>query len=178
MRIISGIHGGRKISPPTNMPYTRPTTDLAKEGLFNILQHQIDFEDIKTLDLFGGTGCITYELGSRGVKESVIVEKDTQMSQFIQKTSTLLQFDHVKVVKMDVFAYISQCKESFDFIFAGPPYALNTIDDLPKEIFKNNLLKEGCMFVLEHTPRNNYKEFDFFAREKNYGTTVFSFFQL
>jgi len=178
MRIISGIHGGRKINPPSQMPYTRPTTDIAKEGLFNILQNQIDFEGLKTLDLFGGTGCITYELGSRGVLDSVIVEKDIQMFQFIKKTSETLGFSHIRPVKMDVFSYINQCKEDFDFIFAGPPYALTSIDEIPREIFKNKLLKPGGLFVLEHTPRNNYVAFENFKREKNYGTTVFSFFQI
>lgn len=158
------------------MPYTRPTTDIAKEGLFNILQNQVEFEGLKSLDLFGGTGCITYELGSRGVIDSVIVEKDIQMFQFIKKTSDMLGFTHVRPVKMDVFSYINQCKEKFDFIFAGPPYALSTIDDIPVAIFRNNLLKPGGIFVLEHTPRNNYTQFQHFSREKNYGTTVFSFF--
>ena len=88
MRIISGTHGGRRIHPPTNMPYTRPTTDIAKEGLFNILQNQIDFEDTVSLDLFGGTGCISYELASRGVADLTIVEMDTKMYDFIKKTAT------------------------------------------------------------------------------------------
>jgi 16S rRNA (guanine(966)-N(2))-methyltransferase RsmD len=177
MRIISGIHGGRKIAPPTKMPYTRPTTDIAREGLFNVLVNQIDFEGIKTLDLFGGTGCITYELSSRGANDCLIIEKDPQMYQFIKKTSESLGFDHIKPVKMDVFSFMSQCKEQFDFIFAGPPYALTTIDEIPLEIFKNNLLKPDGWFVLEHTPRNNYQKFEHFKREKNYGTTLFSFFQ-
>lgn len=177
MRIISGIHGGRRIAPPTKMPYTRPTTDIAKEGLFNILLNQIDFERIKTLDLFGGTGCITFELSSRGTKDSLIVEKDPQMYQFIKNTAESLGFNHIKSVKMDVFPFMKQCKEQFDFIFAGPPYALGSIDEIPLQIFKNNLLKPEGWFVLEHTPRNNYQKFEHFKREKNYGTTVFSFFQ-
>src|SRR5215210_5013786 len=103
MRIISGKLGGRRINPPSQMPYTRPTTDIAKEGLFNILQNNIDFEDLKALDLFGGTGSISYELASRGAKELTIVEKDNQMFSFIKKTAADLGLPQIKVVKSDVF---------------------------------------------------------------------------
>jgi 16S rRNA (guanine966-N2)-methyltransferase len=176
MRIIGGEHGGRKFNPPTNMPYTRPTTDIAKEGLFNVLQHKLDFENLKTLDLFGGTGSISYELASRGVPDLTIVEKDQAMFDFIKKTSATLNLENFKVIKMDVFKYIGQCTERFDFIFAGPPYALTNIDDLPKLIFEKQLLRKDGRFVLEHTPRNDYKAFPFFVAERNYGTTVFSTF--
>lgn len=176
MRIISGDLGGRRINPPANMPYTRPTTDIAKEGLFNILQNNLDFEELKTLDLFGGTGSISYELASRGVPDLTIVEKDTQMFNFIKKTSTDLKLENFKVVKSEVFKFIETCHEQFDFIFAGPPYALGTIDELPKQIFEKNLLKENGWFVLEHTPRNEYENYPFFKMARNYGTTIFSFF--
>src|SRR5688572_32703680 len=106
MRIISGRHGGRKFNPPNKMPYTRPTTDIAKEGLFNVLQHNLDFESLKTLDLFGGTGSITYELASRGVEDLTIVEKDTQMYEFIKKTAATLQIENLKTIKMDVFKFL------------------------------------------------------------------------
>jgi 16S rRNA (guanine(966)-N(2))-methyltransferase RsmD len=176
MRIISGIHGGRRISPPAKMPHTRPTTDIAKEGLFNIIQNNLDIENIRSLDLFGGTGCISYELASRGAPDLTIVEKDQNMYDFIKKTAASLAFDNFKVVKSDVFNFIASCKEQYDFIFAGPPYALATIDDLPLRIFKNNLLNKGGWFILEHTPRNDYKKFDFYKTERNYGTTIFSIF--
>jgi 16S rRNA (guanine(966)-N(2))-methyltransferase RsmD len=176
MRIIGGEHGGRRFNPPTNMPYTRPTTDIAKEGLFNMLQHKLDFEEIKTLDLFGGTGSISYELASRGVNDLTIVEKDASMHAFIKKTAESLRLENFKVLKMDVFKYINQCTDQYDFIFAGPPYALGTIDELPKLIIEKKLLKEGGIFVLEHTPRNDYKAFQGYQSERNYGTTVFSFF--
>jgi 16S rRNA (guanine966-N2)-methyltransferase len=176
MRIISGALGGRRIHPPANMPYTRPTTDIAKEGLFNILQNQLDFEELKTLDLFGGTGNISYELASRGVNDLTIVEKDQQMFSFIKKTAKALELENLKVIRSDVFRFIEQCVEKFDFIFAGPPYALQNIDDLPKRIFEKQLLNEGGWFVLEHTPRNNYETFLHFKSARNYGTTVFSIF--
>jgi 16S rRNA (guanine966-N2)-methyltransferase len=176
MRIISGSLGGRRIHPPTNMPYTRPTTDIAKEGLFNMLQNQLDFEELKTLDLFGGTGSISYELASRGAKELTIVEKDQQMFSFIKKTAQSLKLENFKVVKSDVFRFIEQCQEKFDLIFAGPPYALQTIDELPKLVFEKQLLDDNGWFILEHTPRNNYEQFAHFRSARNYGTTIFSIF--
>src|SRR4051812_14916458 len=129
MRIISGSLGGRKIIPPAHMPHTRPTTDIAREGLFNILQHRIDFATLKTLDLFGGTGSISYELASRGAADLTIVEKDPRMFAFIKKTTAMLKLENFKVVRSEVFRFIDQCNEKFDFIFAGPPYALQTIDE-------------------------------------------------
>lgn len=176
MRIIGGEHGGRRFNPPTHMPYTRPTTDIAKEGLFNILQHKLDFTSVRTLDLFGGTGSISYELASRGVTDLTIVEKDIQMYQFIRKTAESLSLENFKVIKSDVFKFLHQCNETFDFIFAGPPYALQTIDELPKLVMEKKLVNEGGIFVLEHTPRNDYKKTPFYQSERNYGTTVFSFF--
>ena len=176
MRIIGGEHSGRKFNPPNKMPYTRPTTDIAKEGLFNILQNNLDFELLKTLDLFGGTGSISYELSSRGVPDLTIVEKDAAMYEFIKKTSAELRIENLKTIKMDVFKYIQLCQDKFDFIFAGPPYALTNIDDLPKRIFEKQLLNKNGWFVLEHTPKNDYKAFPSFKSERNYGTTVFSIF--
>ncbi len=176
MRIISGIHGGRKISPPAKMPYTRPTTDIAKEGLFNIIENNLDISSLKTLDIFGGTGSISYELASRGANDLIIVEKDRDMYEFIKKTAMALGLENFKVVKMDVFNYLQQCADTFDFIFAGPPYALTTIDNLPSIIFQKKLLNLNGWFILEHTPANNYKTFPQFKTQRNYGTTVFSIF--
>lgn len=176
MRIISGTHGGRKINPPASMPHTRPTTDIAKEGLFNVLQNNLDIPALKTLDLFGGTGCISYELASRGVQDLTIVEKDNAMYDFIKKTSKELALENFKLVKSDVFKFIETCTEKFDFIFAGPPYALGPIDDLPLKIFEKKLLNSKGWFVLEHTPRNDYKKFEYYKAERNYGTTIFSIF--
>lgn len=177
MRIISGTHGGRRIDPPAKMPYTRPTTDIAREGLFNVIQNNLDIEELVSLDLFGGTGCISYELASRGCTDCTIVEKDPVMYEFIKKTAAVLRLENFKVMKSDVFKYIMTCPHQYDFIFAGPPYALTNIDDLPKLIFENKLLKPGGWFVLEHTPRNDYKKTAFFKTERNYGTTIFSIFK-
>jgi 16S rRNA (guanine(966)-N(2))-methyltransferase RsmD len=176
MRIISGELGGRRISPPANMPHTRPTTDIAKEGLFNIIQNNLDIEGLKTLDLFGGTGSISYELASRGASNLTIIEKDPSMHAFIQKTAASLKIENIQIIRMDVFKYIQQCTDTFDFIFAGPPYALSTIDQLPVRIFEKNLLNPGGWFVLEHTPRNDYTKFARYTTQRNYGTTIFSIF--
>ncbi|HEV9038760.1 MAG TPA: RsmD family RNA methyltransferase [Puia sp.] len=175
MRVIGGTLGGRRIHPPAKMPHTRPTTDIAKEGLFNILENNLDLASLRTLDLFGGTGSISYELASRGVHDLTVVEKDPAMFAFIQKSSKELGLsEYYKVVRMDVFKYIEQCRETFDFIFAGPPYALTNIDDLPR--LAPRLLNDNGWFVLEHTPRNNYEGYPLFVTGRHYGTTIFSIF--
>jgi 16S rRNA (guanine(966)-N(2))-methyltransferase RsmD len=176
MRIIGGEYGGRKIHPPSKMPFTRPTTDIAKEGLFNILQSHRELEGLKTLDLFGGTGSISFELASRGASDLTIVEKDNQMLAFIKKTAELLKISHLKIVASDVFRFLKTNPGQYDFIFAGPPYALENIDEIPELIVSGNLLKENGWFVLEHTPRNRYTGSPLFVRERNYGTTIFSIF--
>ncbi len=177
MRIIAGSLGGRKIHPPAKMPYTRPTTDVAKEGLFNVLQHRMGFEGIKALDLFGGTGSISYELSSRGATDLTVVEKDTQMFGFIKKTAATLKIENIRFVKMDVFKFLQGCTQQYNFIFAGPPYALTEIDELPHIITTQNLIAPKGIFVLEHTPRNDYKQFPQYSFEKKYGTTIFSVFK-
>ena len=141
-----------------------------------MLQNQLDFTALIALDLFGGTGCISYELASRGVDDITIVEKDNKMYEFIKNTAELLQFKNFKVVKSEVFNYIKSCSNKYDFIFAGPPYALATIDELPKLIFEREMLTPGGRFVLEHTPRNDYRKFEHYKNERNYGTTIFSTF--
>jgi 16S rRNA (guanine(966)-N(2))-methyltransferase RsmD len=176
MRIIGGKYKGRRIQPPAKMPHTRPTTDVAREGLFNVLQNNLELTGIKTLDLFGGTGCISYELASHGASDLSIVEQDSRQAEFIRKTAAELVIDNFNVYKMEVFRFIRQCDEQFDFIFAGPPYALRTIDQLPEKVFEKGILKPGGWFVLEHTPRNNYTASPFFYRERRYGTTIFSIF--
>ena len=177
MRIISGKYGGRRIHPPSHMPHTMPNTDVAKEGLFNILQTRVQLEGASTLDLFGGTGCISYELASRGASHLTIVEKDGQMLEFIKTNIENLKIENTQMVRMDVFQYLNSCTQQFDIIFAGPPYSLNTIDDLPRIIVERKLISPEGYFILEHTPRNNYENFAGFSFQRNYGATVFSFFE-
>lgn len=158
------------------MPYTRPTTDIAKEGLFNIIQNNISIEGIKTLDIFGGTGSISYELASRGASDLTIVEKDPKMYGFIKNKINELKIENCVVVKSDVFRFLDSCTEHYDFIFAGPPYALENIDNLPIIIQEKKLLAPGGWFILEHTPANNYESELLFKTSRNYGTTIFSIF--
>lgn len=176
MRIIGGEYGGRRFQPPASMPFTRPTTDLAKGGLFNVIENNLDIPSLKTLDVFGGTGSISYELASRGATNLTIVEKDPEMAAFIQKTAAALDIHTLRLFRMDVFKFLQQCTEKFDFIFAGPPYALTTIDELPRIIFERQLLNPEGWFVLEHTPRNNYQQYAYYRAERKYGTTIFSIF--
>jgi 16S rRNA (guanine966-N2)-methyltransferase len=158
------------------MPNTRPTTDIAKEGLFNVIENNRELSECETLDLFGGTGSISYELASRGAKSLTIVEKDNAMFDFIKKTSASLGMQNTKLVKMDVFRFMESTTEKYDLIFAGPPYALGNIDDLPRIVFKKGLLNNEGWFILEHTPRNDYKLFEGYRTERKYGTTIFSIF--
>lgn len=176
MRIITGKYGGRKINPPAKMPYTRPTTDVAKEGLFNIIENNISIQGIKTLDIFGGTGSISYELASRGAYDLTIIEKDAKMYEFIKSKIADFKIENCKVIKSDVFRYLENCNEKFDLIFAGPPYALKNINDLPGIIREKKLLSDGGWFILEHTPANNYENELQFKTMRKYGTTVFSIF--
>ena len=176
MRIVGGEFGGRRFNPPANIP-ARPTTELAKEGLFNMLINSIDIEGLKTLDLFGGTGSISYELASRGAADLTLVERDTTTLDFIKKTADALGIkDRLHIIRGDVFKFMKQSTEQYDFIFAGPPYALLNIDELPLLVFEKKMLLPGGIFVLEHTPRNDYQQHPNFQRMKNYGTTVFTFF--
>jgi 16S rRNA (guanine966-N2)-methyltransferase len=176
MRIITGKYGGRRINPPARMPYTRPTTDVAKEGLFNIIENNISIEGLKTLDIFGGTGSISYELASRGASDLTIIEKDRSMHAFIQKSIADLHIENCTVIKMDVFRFLETTNDTYDLIFAGPPYALKNIDDLPVIIKEKKLLNPNGWFILEHTPANNYEKEVLFKSSRNYGTTVFSIF--
>lgn len=168
---------GRRINPPAHMPNTRPTTDVAKEGLFNVIGNRLELTSLHALDLFGGTGSISFELCSRGIIDVITVERDPKMFAFIEKTMTDLRIDNMKVVRMDVFKFLEQCTTPFGFIFAGPPYALGPIDELPRIIHARNLLSPGGWFVLEHTPRNDYKSWPHFLQERKYGTTIFSIFE-
>ena len=142
-----------------------------------MLNNSIDFEGIKTLDLFGGTGSISYELASRGAADLTIVERDPTTVGFIKKKAQELGIaDILHIIRSDVFKFMKQSTDQYDFIFAGPPYALLNIDDIPMLVFDKKMLKPGGIFVHEHTPRNDYQKHPRFQRMKNYGTTVFTFF--
>ncbi len=178
MRIIGGQFKGRKFYPPAKKWPTRPTTDFAKEGLFNILNNYLDFEEVKVLDLFGGTGNHTYEFISRGCRDATYVDRFGPCVAFVKKTAKELNIaSYVRIVKSDVFKFIEHCPDQFDYIFAGPPYPLQSIPDIPDRIFTKDLLRTGGIFVLEHNPDHNFEDHPRFSQVRNYGTTIFSFFE-
>ena len=176
MRVISGQFKGRRFHPPDNIP-TRPTTDFAKTGLFNILNNEFDFTEISFLDLFAGTGSLSYEFASRGCPRIVSVERDNKCQQFILKMKAEWKIPALELYKGDVFQFINTCSEKFDVIFAGPPYALETIDNIPDLIFEKQLLNAGGWFVIETDPRHNFETHPKFLRSRNYGDTIFSIFE-
>jgi len=176
MRIIGGTLGGRKINPPAKIP-ARPTTDLAKEGLFNNLNNILDFEDIKVLDLFGGTGNISFEFASRGAGNILVVEKDAICCNFIKSTAKDLHISNLQVIQGDVFSFIRTASQQFDVIFADPPYALNQMIELPDLIFNQNLLFDDSLLIIEHDNKISFSEHPRCFREKAYGNSVFSFFE-
>jgi len=178
MRIISGQFKGRRFYPPADKWPTRPTTDYAKEGLFNILANRIDFEEIKVLDLFGGTGNHSYEFISRGCKNVTYVDKFGGAVTFVKKTAKELDIeDHINIFRSDVFKFITRTSQQYDYIFAGPPYGMPALDSIPNLIFEHNLLSEEGLFVLEHNPNHDFSQHPYLTEVRNYGKTLFSFFQ-
>jgi 16S rRNA (guanine(966)-N(2))-methyltransferase RsmD len=176
MRIISGKYRGKHILTPGNLP-VRPTTDFAKVGLFNILKNLVDFETVSVLDLFSGTGNISYEFFSRGAVKITAVESNIRCVAFIQKTIQDLRADNLSVIRGDVFRYLSKSTETFDIIFADPPYQLETIEEIPHLIFQEKKLNENGWFILEHSKRYNFSGHPFFNQQRTYGNVNFSFFR-
>ncbi len=178
MRIIGGKFKSRRFNPPADNWPTRPTTDYAKEGLFNILTNLLDFEDVKVLDLFGGTGSHSYEFISRGCTDVTYVDKFPACIAFVKKTAEALEIaDHIKIVRSDVFQFMEHATSQYDYIFAGPPYGLPSLDSIPDVLFAKQLLREDGLFVMEHNPNHNFKNHAHFFQERNYGKTIFSFFK-
>ena len=177
MRVISGIYKRRRFDVPRTFK-ARPTTDFAKENLFNVLSNSIDFEEgVTALDLFAGTGSISIELISRGCDRVISIEKDREHHAFICKIMKEVQTEKCLPVRGDVFKFINGGREQFDFIFADPPYELKELGTLPELIFKNNLLKEDGLFVLEHGKQNNFEDHPHFVERRVYGSVNFSFFK-
>jgi 16S rRNA (guanine966-N2)-methyltransferase len=178
MRIIAGKFKGRRFNPPADKWPTRPTTDFAKEGLYNILANELDWEQIHMLDLFGGTGNHSYESISRGCEHVTYVDKHIPAIKFVKSTAELLEIqDSILIVHEDVKKFITSCAHAFDYIFAGPPYGLPWLDDIPDLIFENMLLNPEGLFVLEHNPNHNFEHHARYVQKRNYGTTIFSFFR-
>lgn len=175
MRIIGGRLKGKTITPPIGYK-ARPTTDFAKEGLFNILNNEYEFEDLMVLDLFGGTGAIAYEFASRGARRVYCVEMVRENASFIKTEAARLGLGNVTMVRDNVFDFLPICREKFDIIFADPPYALEGLGTLPDKVFEQDILHPGCYFILEHGDDYNFKEHPFFVKERSYGRVHFSFF--
>jgi len=176
VRIISGKNKGKKIVAPNNLP-VRPTTDFAKEALFNILTNQFDLSEIDVLDLFAGTGNISYEFASRSAKTVVAVDADLACTNFIRQTAVNLKYFNLAVIRSDYKSFIGQTKQNWDIIFADPPYEMDDVISLPTIIMENNLLKPGGVFILEHKKSHDFCDYKGFQEQRVYGNVNFSFFR-
>lgn len=175
MRIISGKYKGKQIHPPTNFR-ARPTTDFAKEALFNILENNFDLEELAVLDLFSGTGSITYEFASRGVKRITSVDQNTLHFKFIRKMVEEMEMFQVQPVRSDAFKVIKNPWESYDLIFADPPFDLPGLKTLPEVILSSNLLSDRGWLILEHPSKMKFNHLPELFDHRNYGSVNFSFF--
>ena len=176
MRIITGQYKGRHFDIPRSFK-ARPTTDFAKENIFNVLQGYIDFEDTSALDLFAGTGSISLELVSRGCSRVISVEADRDHANFIRQCFQKLGEDKDILIRGDVFRFLKTCKQKFDFIFADPPYALKELPQIPDLVLNGDYLNEGGIFVFEHGKDYDFSEHPRFLDHRNYGSVNFSIFR-
>ena len=176
MRIITGIYKGRRFDIPHTFK-ARPTTDFAKENIFNVLNSYIDFEDATALDLFAGTGSISLELLSRGCRQVVSIEKDRDHYAFIRQCIQKLGADNSVVIRGDVFRYIKSCSQKYDFIFADPPYQLAELSQIPDLIFEKELLNEEGIFVFEHGAQYDFSVHPHFVEHRKYGSVNFTLFK-
>jgi 16S rRNA (guanine(966)-N(2))-methyltransferase RsmD len=178
MRLTGGYLKGRTFYPPADKWPTRPTTDIAREALFNILSNFIDYDGIRMLDIFGGSGAHSYEMISRGCNDVVYVDHFAPCIQFVKKT--VVEFiiqDKIKIVLSDYEKFLLMGTKPFNYIFAGPPYPLKNLDQIPEKIFKSNLLASDGFFVLEHNQEYTFIDRPGFWQVRNYGQTHFSFFK-
>jgi len=176
MRIIGGRLKGKLINPPAGYA-ARPTTDFAKEALFNILDNEYEFEDLKVLDLFGGTGAIAFEFASRGAGRVYSVEMNRDNARFIRSEAARLGLPNVTAVHDNVFDFLPICKEKFDIIFADPPYALEGLETIPDKVLSFDIIHPERYFILEHGDEHSFTEHPCFVKEKVYGRVHFSFFE-
>lgn len=177
MRIISGTHKGRRLKIPKNLP-VRPTTDMAKEALFNIIMHRFDFQELSVLDLFSGTGNIAYEFCSRGTSSVLAIDKEFRCTKFIEKTATEFEMP-IDVRKSNVFSFLERTPQTFDIIFADPPYAmeLENFKSIVTLVFEKHLLNPDGLLIIEHSKHTHLSELTQFDEVKTYGGNCFSFFR-
>jgi len=176
MRIISGTYKGRKLHPPGNLPI-RPTTDFAKEALFNVLNNLIDYESTRVLDLFAGTGSISYEFISRGCKSVTSLDNHPRCVGFIHKTGLELKMINLFPMKANALTFVRLSLDTWDLIFADPPYDLPQLPDLPELVLSGGLLLSGGMFILEHPKKYNFSKTPGFEQHRKYGEVNFTFFR-
>lgn len=177
MRIISGSHKGRQIHPPAGYK-ARPTTDIAREGLFNVLNNMIDFEETNVADLFGGTGAISYEFCSRGVPEVYCIEMLPVNFRFIRKTAAELGFDQIKLYRNNAFYAIPKLpKDHFDVVFADPPFDMGNKEKLVNDVMESGILKQDGFLILEHSDRESFNSLSYYVQNRKYGKVCFSFFE-
>ncbi len=175
MRIVGGKYRGRRITVSHGFD-SRPTTDFAREALFNILTNKVDFENIRVLDLFGGTGSISFEFASRGCAEIDLVDINSRSTQFIGKAAAELGIKGLRAVRMDAFRFIPICKKQYNVIFADPPYALRNLRDIPDLVLDHQLLLPDGLLILEHGKSDSFQDHRQFVEERHYGSVHFSFF--
>ncbi len=176
MRIIGGTLKGKNILPPANYN-ARPTTDFAKEGLFNILTNEYDPVEISFLDLFSGTGSISFEFASRGCCDIISVEMNPRHAKFIRQVATAYKIKGMQIVRHNVFDFIEICKRKFDIVFADPPYNIEGLDSIPDKIYDKEIVAPGGYLILEHPGNYNFERHKYFVKEKKYGNVHFSFFR-
>ena len=175
MRIVSGKLKRMRFSPPKGFP-SRPTTDFAKEGLFNVLENRLDLSSIRVLDLFAGTGNISFEFASRDAEQVVSVDRNFKCVRFIQSFAEKHDLSNVMVQKSDVFKFIEQHGAKYDLVFADPPFKAEFYDRLIDKVLDSDLLKENGIFILEHEKHRHLEDHPFFVESRKYGNVVFSFF--
>ncbi len=167
---------GRRLTPTENLP-VRPTTDMAREGLFNILNNILDYEELSVLDLFSGTGAVSFEFISRGVREVTAIEINSKCTDFIKKSALQFGVNNLHVVRSDVFDLLKRAYKKFDVIFADPPYQLEDLPTLPDLIFERQMLVDGGIFILEHSKEHSFENHPCFWQHRKYGKVNFTFFK-
>ena len=176
MRIIGGKLKGKFIEMPPRYN-ARPTTDYAREGLFNVLDNEYEFDGLKVLDLFGGTGAISYEFASRGAGHIHTIEMSRDNASFIRTEAVRLGLGNITVVHSNVFDFLPICHEKYDIVFADPPYALDGLENIPGKVLSRDIIHPGGYFILEHGDGHSFREHPLFKKEKVYGRVHFSFFE-
>ena len=175
MRIIAGTLRGRRLEPPQNLP-VRPTTDMARESLFNILNNYVDYEECSVMDLFAGTGAVSLEFISRGARDVTSIDINSQCTDFIKKSAERLSVNNLHVVRADVFDLLKRANRRFDIVFADPPYSLEGLATLPDLVFDRGVLTDDGIFILEHPREYSFEEHPHFWQHRNYGKVNFTFF--